>query len=244
MTMRKEAQKRKRDIPEGVSWFAMPSEITLSNELNPYQYRMLAVLLNRDNLFYTRKNLDKFYCSVDWLVSHSKMGKTKAKQTLDQLEEKGFISRIRNGSKHKENIYQINWNFIQSYQRPKTEQELDKEEDLEAQGTIPELDKPTNTGKPSIAEWFQNEGKDVLLKRFHPIADADSSGNRKHYDHFKNLMLTFVCEKVCEESQQEVWDYLLPYYKQYRRQYDERLVKSNPYLDLTNLHKRSFECGE
>ena len=143
--------------PKGIPWFRMPSEITLSNELTPYHYRMLAVLLERDDLFQSTKGIDKFWCSKDWLVSHSGMKRTKAGQILDELEEKGFITQTKNGAKHRENTFHINWDFINSYRRPRTQKELEEKEDT----TI--VEEPTNPERSSyVATSTQTSQKDEL----------------------------------------------------------------------------------
>lgn len=126
--MEKNSETKSSSGPKG-SWFRMPSEVTLSSELNPYQYRVLAVLLERANLFKTTRKLNTYWSSIGWITSHSGMGETKMRETLNELEEMGFISITRNGTKHKENTFHINWDFINTYQRPKTQQELEKEED-------------------------------------------------------------------------------------------------------------------
>ena len=123
--------KTKNNVGPKGPWFKMPKEITLSSELNPFQYRLLAVLLERDNLFKTTKKLKKYWSSNGWIASHSGMGETKMRKTLKELEKMGFITITRNGSKHKENTFQINWDVINAYRRPKTQEELEALEDLE-----------------------------------------------------------------------------------------------------------------
>lgn len=237
--------------PKGIPWFRMPSEITLSNELTPYQYRMLAVLLERDDLFQSTKGLDRYWCSKDWLVSHSGMKRTKAGQTLNELEEMGFITQTMNGAKHRENTFHINWDFINSYRRPRTLKELEEKEELEALSENSIQSPGAKVGKPSIEEWFRQEGKETLPRKFFSLAEADNSGDKKGYDRIKTAILTSVCEEVRENNLQDIWNYLLPQFKKYRRLFDDRMeeqrIREKEYYGVSlsiEPSKRTFECGE
>ena len=126
--MLNEKKKERLGAPNGF-WFHMPREITLSSELDPYQYRMLALLMDRENRFQS----SWFWCATGWLVAHSGMKRTKAKETLRELEEKGFISITSNKDTRKPNRYHIKWDFINSYQRPMTQEELEGLDDQEEQ---------------------------------------------------------------------------------------------------------------
>ena len=118
-------------------WFRMPRELTLSSELNPYQYRMLSIMLERDDLHQSTKNHDRFWSYTDWLVSHSGMGRTKAKETLNELEEMGFITKTSGKNKRRANIFHINWDFINAYKAPNTrDDELEDMEEPDFQETV------------------------------------------------------------------------------------------------------------
>ena len=121
--MSKGIEKEGVGVPEGF-WFRMPREITLSSELDPYQYRMFGVLLDRENRFQS----SKFWCSTGWLVAHSGMGRSKVKNTLKELENKGFISITSHKDTRKPNHFYINWDFINAYRRPLTQEELELDE--------------------------------------------------------------------------------------------------------------------
>ena len=124
--------KKKSGVGPRENWVKMPREITLSSELNSYQYRVLAILLDRDNLHQGTKGKTWFYCYMDWIVSHSGMGKTTAKKALNELEEMGFISSTRNKDTRLAKRFHINWDFINAYKRPLTQQELEGMEDPDA----------------------------------------------------------------------------------------------------------------
>ena len=134
--------------PKG-PWFRMPREITLSSELNPYQYRMLAVLLDRDDLFQSTKGTSWFWCNIGWLVAHSGMGRTKADNTLRELEEMGFISITSNKRAHMADRYHINWDVINAYQRPLTQEEL---ESMDALEELEELAAQEQTCEPPVSK--------------------------------------------------------------------------------------------
>ena len=123
--------KKAKHSPTG-SWYKMPRELTLSNEIDPYQYRVLAILLDRGNLHQSTKGKTWFSCYLNWIVSHSGMGKTKVRQTLNELERKGFITITRRKDTRLPNQFHINWDYINSYKRPLTQQELEGLEDPEA----------------------------------------------------------------------------------------------------------------
>lgn len=106
------------------SWVKLPREITTSSELNPYQFRMLALLMDRENYF----NTSWFWCSMGWLVAHTGMKRTKAKETLQELKEKGFISITSHKDTRKPSHFHINWRFINAYHGPKTQEELELDE--------------------------------------------------------------------------------------------------------------------
>ncbi len=245
--MSKETEKRKQaHIPKGL-WFHMPREITLSSELNPYQYRMLAVLMDRENLFKS----SWFWCATSWLVAHSGMKRTKAKETLNELEKMGFINITRSKDTRKANRYHINWGFIDSYQRPMTPEEQEEQEEQDAQSEISEEVSRTKPGKPSIEEWFQQKGKETLQSKFNSLAHADEEGDKKSYDSIKSAMLTSVCEEVSDNNLQDIWDYLLPQFKKYRRWFDyqteKRRIKEKEYYGVflsIEPSRRTFECGE
>lgn len=151
-------------------WFRMPRELTLSSALNPYQYRVLSILVERDDMHQSTKEKDRFWCYNDWLVSHSGMGRTKVKQTLNELEAMGFITITRGKTKRQANIFRINWAFINSYQRPQTMyDEIEEEEPSE---------EPQQSGSPrgpeqsktysSAMEWYQSVGEAVLVEKYYP----------------------------------------------------------------------------
>ena len=248
--MEKNTEAKSSSGPKG-SWFKMPSEITLSSELNPYQYRLLAVLLERANLFKTTRKLNTYWSSIGWITSHSGMGETKMRETLNELEGMGFITITRNGTKHKENTFHINWDFINAYQRPRTQKELEEKDELEALSENSIQSPGAKIGKPSIEEWFQQKGKQTLPEKFYSLAEADNSGNKKGYDLIKTAILTSVCEEVSDNNHQDIWDYLLPKFKKYRRWFDDQKEKqriSEKEYYGTSLSpepsKRTFECGE
>ena len=127
-----ERREKKSMVGPEDNWVKMPREITLSSELNPYQYRVLAILLDRDNLHQGTKGKTWFYCYLGWMTDHSGIGETKVKQSLKELEKMGFISITRNKDTRRANQFHINWDFIKAYKRPLDQQELEGMEDPDA----------------------------------------------------------------------------------------------------------------
>ena len=125
-------------------WFRMPRELTLSSELNPYQYRMLSIMLERDDLHQSTKNHDRFWSYTEWLVSHSGMGRTKAKETLNEIEEMGLITKTSGKNKRRANIFRINWDFINAYKAPNT-----RDDELE------DMEEPDIQEEPEVQEAVQ-----------------------------------------------------------------------------------------
>ena len=127
-----EGREKKTGTGPRDNWVKMPRELTLSNELNPYQYRVLAILLDRDNLHQGTKGKTWFYCYLGWITDHSGIGETKVKQSLKELEKMGFISITRNKDTRLANRFHINWDYIKAYKRPLTQKELEGMEDPDA----------------------------------------------------------------------------------------------------------------
>lgn len=122
----KEKKEKRKSGPTG-SWFQMPRELTLSSELDPYQYRVLSILLERDGYHQSTKEKDCFWCHLDWITQHSGMGKTKVKGTIKELADIGFISIASGKNRRQANWFRVNWDNINAYKRPLTKQELDDE---------------------------------------------------------------------------------------------------------------------
>ena len=127
-------KEQRKHGPAG-GWFPMPGELTLSPGLNPFQYRVLAILLERDNLFQSTKGETAFWCYLNWIVQHSGMSRSTVKKTLRRLEEMGFITQTSHKKQRQANYFHINWDAINAYQRPKTQDELD---DLATQSILEE----------------------------------------------------------------------------------------------------------
>lgn len=127
------------------SWVKLPREITTSSELNPYQFRMLALLMDRENYF----NTSWFWCSMGWLVAHTGMKRTKAKETLQELEEMGFINITSHKDTRKPNHFHINRRFINTYHGPKTQEEL---EEMNALEELEGLDVQEQTCEPPVSK--------------------------------------------------------------------------------------------
>ena len=135
--------------PQG-PWFRMPREITLSSELKPNQYRLLSVLLDRDDLFQSTRGVTWFWCDMDWLAAHSGIGRTTVYKTVHELEDIGFISVTSNKKAWKADRFHINWDVINAYQRPKTQEELEGL-DAQEQTCEPPVNITTSAAAPATA---------------------------------------------------------------------------------------------
>ena len=211
-------------------WFRVPREITMSNEIDPYQYRILSLLLERDDCFQSTKKKTWFWCYTNWIVSHSGMGRTKVKNVLNELEEKGFITITRNNLNHQANRFHINWKAINAYKRPLTKYEMDDDEEpvileeeaevkdvapvVQAQAVpfdIMDLDTDMSAemeyrakqkaSKPSAKDWYYDKGKDFARKEYFPDLFYMESMGRG--DKEKYQYITPMLERIMDNVNDE-----------------------------------------
>ena len=201
-------------------WFRMPRELTLSSALNPYQYRVLSILVERDDMHQSTKEKDRFWCYNDWLVSHSGMGRTKVKQTLKELDAMGFITITRGKTKRQANIFRINWDFINAYQGPKTMyDDIEEEEPSEEpqQSGSPGVPEPSKTYS-SAMEWYQSAGEAVLVERYYPdFVSKMRSKDRDALDMAFDDMVSWIQTELPGYNVDEVLEqYVRPGYEKYK----------------------------
>ena len=234
-------------------WFRVPREITMSNEIDPYQYRILSLLLERDDFFQSTKKKTWFWCYTNWIVSHSGMGRTKVRNVLNELEDKGFITITRNNLNHKANRYHINWEAINAYQRPKTKYEIDEDEEPEiqeekmvvneaapasqSQEVLFDLDTDMSAemeyrarqkaSKPSAKDWYYDKGKDFARKEYFPdlyyMECRGASDNEKYQ--FITPMLERIMDNVNDEDMNKVWkEVVKPDYLKYKEYHNTQMM--------------------
>lgn len=126
-------------------WFAMPYNITLSNEIFGSEFKILTVLLQQENQFYPR---DPFYCTEAWISSTTGLSVLTVKKSIKWLAEKRFITITKSG---RANYYSLNWDYINAYKAPNAPKEEIVEDTsnqpesvVETAQTAPTLDLPDN----------------------------------------------------------------------------------------------------
>lgn len=126
-------------------WFAMPYNITLSNEIVGSEFKILTVLLQQENQFYPR---DPFYCTEAWISNTTGLSVLTVKKSIKWLAEKQFITITKSG---RANFYSLNWDYINAYKAPNAPKEEIVEDTsnqpesvVETAQTVPTLDLPDN----------------------------------------------------------------------------------------------------
>ncbi len=92
-----------------VGWYRMPSALTTSQDIPPRDYRVLALLLERENLFITTKGIDRFRCCENWIADASGISIPSVKRSIRWLSQHHYIKVDNDG---RNNRYTIGWDHI------------------------------------------------------------------------------------------------------------------------------------